>query len=200
MDNINPPTQGYDLVSGPSLKDRLPKLPLFVWLILVFACAVLISAGIYIAVSPDISLKSLFTRLMRGPQEAEEPQNIWSAYTTTPPPIAIGKQLYKISGGDINLPLITEVLVEPLDPQVGQNQTVTVKANGPTPIKEVVVVLRLDNENNFEYKLAQSAGSPTNGEWKGSWSFPHPYNLTYRFNIKAMNENNLGNTTTITIR
>ena len=199
MDHINPPNRGYSLVSGLSLKDRLPKFPLFVWLILLFLFALFFSAGIYIAISPDISLKGLFERIFRK-APTEEPQNIWSAYTTTPPPIATGKQLYKISGGDINLPLVTEVLVDPLDPEVGQNQTVTVKANGPTPVREVVVVLRLDNENNFEFKLAQSSGSPTNGEWKGTWPFPHSYNLTYRFNVKAMNESNLGNLTTITIR
>jgi len=200
MDHINPPTQGNDLVSGPSLKDRLPKLPLFVWLILLFFSAVLLAAGIYIAVSPDISLKSLFTRLMRGPQEVEEQQNIWSAYTPTPPPIMGGKQLYRISGGDINFPLITEVTIDPQDAKKDQDQSVTVKANGPTAIKEVVIVLRLDDENNFEYKLAQSSGTPTNGEWKGNWKFPHTYNKTYRLNIKARNENNLGNMATITIR
>lgn len=198
MDNINPPTQGVGLVNRPSIKDRLPKLPLLVWLILLLSLAFIFSAGIYIAVSPDISLKSLFEKIFKRP--AQEEQNVWSAYTTTPPPIATGIQLYRISGGDPTLPVISEVVVDPLDPQVGQNQTVTVKANGPTPIKEVIVRLRLDNENNFEYKLAPSAGTPTNGEWKGSWNFPHTYNLTYRFNVITRNENNLGNIETITIR
>ena len=137
---------------------------------------------------------------MAGYTEEEKIENIWSAYTTTPPPIAGGKQLYRISGGMPDLPLITEVIIDPQDAKKDQNQTVTVKANGPTAIKEVIVVLRLDDENNFEYKLAQSSGTPTNGEWKGNWKFPHTYNKTYRLNIKARNENNLGNMATITIR
>lgn len=176
------------------VKSFFQGAPWYVWVfILVGVITSLLIAIYYLA-------PGLFKKITEKITKKEKIENIWSAYTTTPPPILPGKQTYKISGGNINLPLITEVTIDPQDAKQGQNQTVTVKANGPTPIKEVIVVLRLDGENNFEYKLAQSSGSPTNGEWKGSWKFPHTYNKTYRLNIKARNENNLGNTATITIR
>lgn len=193
MDNNLP----YGSDSGNSLfgkiKGFFQSAPWYLWVFIVVGIIASLLIAIYY-LAPD-----LFRRLKEIGQEPKV-ENIWTAYTTTPPPIMGGKQLYRISGGDINLPLITEVTIDPQDAEKDQNQSVTVKANGPTAIKEVIVVLRLDDENNFEYKLAQSGGSPTNGEWKGSWKFPHTYNKTYRLNIKARNENNLGNMATITIR
>ena len=192
----------YGSDSGISLfgkiKERLSGIPTYLLAFLAVLAATLTLAGFYILLSPNISLKDLLNKA-KITEEAKI-ENVWSAYTTTPPPIMGGKQLYRISGGDVNLPLITEVTIDPQDAKKDQNQTVTVKANGPTAIKEVIVVLRLDDENDFEYKLAQSSGSTTNGEWKSSWKFPHTYNKTYRLNIKARNENNLGNMATITIR
>lgn len=188
----------YGSDSGNSLfgkiKERLSGIPIYLWaFIFIGVIASFLIAIYYLA--PDI-----FRRITERITKEEKIENVWSAYTTTPPPIMGGIQLYRISGGDPNFPVISEVIIDPQDPQKDENQTVTVKANGPTPIKEVVVVLRLDDENNFEYKLSQSSGSPTNGEWKGSWKFPHTYNKTYRLNIKARNENKLGNMATITIR
>ncbi|KKU03624.1 MAG: hypothetical protein UX88_C0006G0012 [Candidatus Woesebacteria bacterium GW2011_GWC2_47_16] len=197
MDNLP-----YGSNSGISLfakiKERLSGIPTYLLAFFAVLIATLILGAFYILLSPNISLKDLLNKVKKP--EEEKIENIWSAYTTTPPPIAGGKQLYRISGGMPDLPLITEVIIDPQDAKKDQNQTVTVKANGPTAIKEVIVVLRLDDENNFEYKLAQSSGTPTNGEWKGNWKFPHTYNKTYRLNIKARNENNLGNMATITIR
>jgi hypothetical protein len=197
METAYPPGAGNNLVPKKSLKDRLPKLPLFIWLIILFFSALLISAGIYIAVSPDVSLKSIFSKLFG---RREEVKNISTPYTTTPPPIGTGRQMYRISGGVQGLPTIEWIVFDPIDPAMGSNQTLTVKANDANPIKAVFVVLHTDNNTDATYALQQSSGTPTNGEWNTSFAVKNRYDLNYRATIKVQNQDNLFQMMTVTIR
>lgn|SRR4030042_896128 len=198
METAYTPGAGNNLVEKKSFKDRLPKLPLVIWLTILFFSAFLLSAGIYIAVSPDISLKSIFSKLFNRPQG--EVKNIWTPYTTTPPPIGHGTQLYRINGGVQGLPTISEVILDPEDPGMGSNQTIVVKANYATPIKGVEVVLHTDDYKDTTYPLQLSSGTATNGEWKGTWKVENSYNLIYRVTVKVKNEQNLVQMATITLR
>jgi len=200
MDTVYPITRGDPALNKkPSFKDRLPKLPLFVWLVLLFALALLFSAGIYIAVNPNISLKSLFSRLTGGKQE--ELKNIWEPPpTTTPPPFGTGKQTYLVSGGTTGLPHITEIELDPVDPATGANQTLSAKAVNDTPIKELIITLHTDKGDTQMPPLQLSSGTNTDGVWKGTWKFDFSFNLTYRITAVAKNESNLGSAVTITLR
>ena len=198
MDTAYPPSAGNNSVEKKSFKDRLPKLPLLVWLVILFFSALVVSAGIYIAVSPNVSLKSIFSKLFRTRQE--EVKNIWTPYTTTPPPIGHGVQTYKVSGGTEGLPRITEVILDPEDPELNSSQTIIVKANYPSPIKEVEVVLHTDDYKDTPYLLQLSSGTNTDGEWKGTWKVVNPYNYIYRVTVKVKNEQNLVQMATISLR
>jgi hypothetical protein len=178
-------------------KDRLPKLPLFVWLILIFISALLFSAGIYIALDPNVSLKSIFQKLFGG----KEVQNVWEpAPTTTPPLFGTGRQLYTVGGGTTGLPHITQIGVDPIDPKKGEKQTIFVTAINDTPIKEIIITLHTDEKDTTMPPLTLDEGSNTEGVWKGEWKFDFTYNLTYRITAVARNESNLGNPITITLR
>jgi len=198
MDTAYPPGAGNNFVEKKSFKNRLPKLPLVVWLVLIFFSTLVISAGIYIAVSPNVSLKSIFSKLFHLRQE--EVKNIWTPYTTTPPPIGTGKQMYRINGGVQGLPTIEWIMFDPIDPAMGSNQTLTLKANDAGPIKAVFVVLHTDNNTDTTYTLQQSSGTSTNGEWKTSFTTKNPYNLSYRATIKVQNDKDLFQMMTVTIR
>jgi hypothetical protein len=171
------------------IKTRFSGLPWYLWIFLAVALVTSLLLVIYfIFPSAKKEIKS-------------EPQNIWSPAIETPPPILGGTQTYKISGNKkAELPSVTEVTLDPQDPQAGQQQTITIKANGPTTIKEVIAILHLDNDKDFEYILDFKEGSPTHGSWAKTFSFPYTYNNAYRLTYKARNENNLGDMGTITIR
>ncbi len=170
------------------IKTRFSGLPWYLWIFLIIALITSLLLGIYY-IFPAIKQR------MSKPEPT--PKAFW---TPSPIPILGGTQTYKISGGTTGLPLITELTLNPQDATKGQNQTITIKANGPTAIKEVIAVLRLDDEHDFEYKLDFKEGTATNGTWSKTISFPYTNNYTYRVNVKARNENNLGNISTITIR
>jgi len=169
------------------IKEKLSVLPWYIWLIL----AVVITTSIIL-----FTLLAIFT--FRGIFNKNLGQkNVW---TPTPVPILAGTQKYTISGGTKGLPSIASLTLDPQNPAVGKSQTISVSASNATPIKEVIVVLHLDNNKDFEYKLDLKDGTNTNGTWAKTISFPSAYNINYRATVKARNEQGLGNMTTITIR
>lgn len=198
METAYPVSQGFSALKNKiPFKDRLPKLPLFVWLILIFIFALLFSAGIYIAIDPNISLKSIFQKLFGG----KEVQNIWEpAPTTTPPLFGTGRQSYSIGGGTTGLPHITQLEVDPIDPQKGAVQRIAIAAINETPIKEVIITLHTDEKDTTMPELTLDSGTNTDGIWVGEWQFDFTYNLTYRITAVARNESNLGSPVTITLR
>ncbi len=166
-------------------------IPWYIWLFLAVLAVTIILLLIYFLVP---GLKEKIAKRFT-PQN-----NAIPVVTPTPMPILGGTQTYTISGGTKGLPQITNLTLDPQDPQVGQTQTITVAANNGTPIKEVIIVLHLDDNKEFEYKLDLAEGTNTHGTWKTAVPFPYAYNNTYRVTVKARNENNLGNITTISIR
>jgi heme/copper-type cytochrome/quinol oxidase subunit 2 len=166
-------------------------IPWYIWLFLAVLAVTIILLLIYFLVP---GLKERINKSI-GQQK-----NVAVVVTPSPIPILGGTQTYTISGGTKGLPQITQLTLDPQDPEVGQTQTISVAANNGTPIKEVIVVLHLDDDKEFEYKLSQSEGTPTHGTWKTAVPFPYSYNTTYRVTVKARNESNLGNMTTISIR
>jgi hypothetical protein len=167
------------------IKEKLSVVPWYLWIILTVVV---------------ISTIVLFIVLLIFISKGKLNKNLKPVWTPTPVPILAGTQKYTISGGDQGLPQITSLVLDPQNPAVGKKQIISVSANNATPIKEVIVVLHLDNNKDFEYPLDLKDGTNTNGTWFKVISFPSAYNINYRVTVKARNENGLGNMSTISIR
>jgi hypothetical protein len=191
MEENKPDQAGGSFVPSliDKIRERFSGLPWYLWIFIVIALITSLLLVVYF----------LFPSIKKRVES--EPQDIWTPAEATPPPILGGTQTYKISGNKkAELPSVTEVTLDPQDPQKGQQQTIIIKANGPTTIKEVIAILHLDDNKDFEYFLDLKEGTNTNGTWTKTISFPYTYNHAYRLTYKARNENNLGDMATITIR
>jgi hypothetical protein len=173
---------------NPEGKSFFAKIPWYLWLLILVA---IIATVLLVILSP--AFKNRVEKLTA-------PQSNWTPYTETPPPILGGNQTYTIGGGTAGLPQINNLTLSPQDAKQGQTQVISITVNNATPTKEVIAILHLDNNKDFEYNLALSEGTNTNGVWKISIPFPGTYNSAYRVTVKAKNENNLVNMSTITIR
>ena len=181
------------------IKQRLSGVPAVALALLAFFGVSLFILSAYIFLSPDISFKDLFKKVFKQ-EEKVLPENIWSPYLTTPPPIGHGTQVYNISGGVEGLPRITTVTLIPEDPEMNSSQTISVKANYTSPIQGVEVVLHTDDYKDTTYPLQLSSGTATDGEWKGTWKVENSYSYIYRVTVKVKNEQNLVQMATITLR
>lgn len=179
------------------MEENLPESPKrlspALWILIIVVVVAAVLWGVYFYLLKTGKLALLFPK-------PTPIQNIWSPYTTTPPPIGTGKQMFKISGGAHGLPTIEWIMFDPIDPSMGASQTLTVKANDAGPIKAVFVVLHTDNNTDTTYTLLPSSGTATNGEWKTSFAAKNPYNFNYRATIKVQNDKNLFQMMTVTIR
>ena len=182
MDNIDPPNRGYDLVSGPSLKDRLPKLPLYIWIFVFVLLISLILGGIYLILSQTGILKNLFNKEENGEK------NISIPFKPAPKPLAGGRQHYTISGSKINAPKVAEVVIDPIDPAPGTNQKVSAKVLSLSgePVTEVTATMITDNKKTA-YPLKLTSGTNLDGVWEGSWNLSDTYLYLYQAAIKAKN-------------
>lgn len=169
-------------------KNFFSQLPWYLWLFLAVLILTIILILAYFLI-PGLKQKITSGDL-----------NIWTPPTSEVPEILGGKQSYEITGGTEGLPMITNVTLEPQDPKKKETQVIYISANNATPIKEVLAILHLDDNQDFEYKLDLFEGTNTNGTWRAFFPFPGTYEKAYRVTIKARNENNLGNMATISIR
>lgn len=107
----------------------------------------------------------------------------------TPYPLHGGSADYQFSHGPKLVgPLLKEVVIDPLDPAVGANQTFTVTATNPTPITSVKLTLNLDKTSRV-YTLTQKSGTPTDGTWQVSLKVDdtHLYKYYPYFELTASN-------------
>jgi len=180
----------------------VPKLPLIVWLIILFIFAAVFSAGVYIALSPDVSLKSLFGQIgqMIGLGEENGENNTWEPAKPTPRPLASGRQTYIVSGSKKGAPKVTEVVIDPLDPAQKANQSVTIKALALEggPITKVSIQLITDNKNKT-YPLQLTSGTNLDGVWSAMWTMDDVYDYKYQLAVIAENAQD-GWSVTLTFR
>lgn len=168
------------------IKGRLSGIPSYLLVFLAVLAVTIVIAAVYF----------LLPKIQKGLKDRN--QNIWEPYVPTVP-LAHGRQTYRISGGTAGLPTISEVILDPEDPEMGSTQTISVKANYGSAIKEVSVVLHTDDKDTTQV-LQLSSGTATNGEWKGSWKVVNSYEHKYSVTAKAKNEQNLVQMVTVTLR
>lgn len=94
-------------------------------------------------------------------------------------PLPSGKQTYYLSHGKKVIgPKMTEVTVDPLDPEVGQKQTFTVKIKHSYQILQVRLTLETDHGKK-SYTLSLIEGTDKDGVWQGSWETGDTHDQNY---------------------
>lgn len=103
-----------------------------------------------------------------------------------PVPFAVhGKQEYAVSRGSGSRgPTMDRVSVEPIDPNVGDNQTMRVQVRHNKPVKSVMVTLASDTKKKTT-ALSLTSGTNTDGTWEGSWTIDGPIDYVYNATIEA---------------
>lgn len=143
----------------------------------------LVGAGVWFVLSNRGGFKSTDSQV-GGPTAVPTPTLIPTP-TPTPTLLLHGKETYTISQGpEVKGPKITRAVIDPLDPQTGQNQTVTVKVNHQAPVLSVGLKLTTDNKNKT-FPLTRISGTDTDGEWQGSWIMEDTYLYNYLMEITA---------------
>lgn len=126
--------------------------------------------------------------LLRQESQSEQVQaEITPMTTPTPTPTKLfhGKDTYIVSrGAQAKGPNISEISLDPLDPAVGAQQTISVKVTHNSPVSDVSVKLRTDTKTTT-LKLALSEGSNLGGTWNTTWTVPESYLYNYIATVVA---------------
>lgn len=102
-----------------------------------------------------------------------------------PRPIDHGQQIYNVSTGQGSKgPSMTQIIFEPMDPKIGENQKLSVKAQNATPIISIILTLKTDHKSST-YPLQLKEGATTGGTWEASWKVEDTYDYAYVFSIEA---------------
>lgn len=105
--------------------------------------------------------------------------------TPTPTKLFHGKDTYIVSrGSQATGPNVSEITFDPLDPAVGGQQIISVKASYSTAISDVSVKLRTDTKTTT-LKLELAEGTNLGGTWKTTWTIPETYLYNYAATIEA---------------
>lgn len=102
-------------------------------------------------------------------------------------PLAQGPQTYSYSHGKNVLgPKPQVVQISTIDPGLNGKQKVTVTIKHTSPITDVSVNLKTDNQTK-NYPMNKVAGSDTDGTWEGEWTVSDSYNEIYflEFDLKS---------------
>lgn len=123
------------------------------------------------------------------------------ATTPSPSPKAIlqGTETYSVSQPANHLgPNITKVVVDPHDPKLNQEQTLTVFASDPNQVLGVNIEVIADN-TSYNLPLKLISGSPQEGIWSAKYIVKDT--VLYRYLLKLSSHSASGNNQfTITIR
>ncbi len=125
------------------------------------------------------------------PEETETqqvaPGEVTPQPTPTPTPTKLfhGKDTYIVSrGAQATGPNVSEITLDPLDPAVGGQQILSVKASYGTAISDVSVKLRTDTKTTT-LKLTLAEGTNLGGTWQTTWIVPETYLYNYSATIVA---------------
>jgi hypothetical protein len=106
----------------------------------------------------------------------------------TPKPIPSGERVYNLSHGKGVLgPRISQAIINPLDPLLGEIQVVTVMITHTSPVMSVKATLESDNMDKT-YTFKRIAGNDTDGTWQASWKIEDSYDYTYYLFFELISE------------
>ncbi len=92
-----------------------------------------------------------------------------------------GIQTYRFSHGkDVVGPKIKTAIIDPLDPQPGATQTITLEIESVSPVKSAVIIAATDNRKET-LSLKLISGDFLEGAYQVSWQVKDTYNVRYFF-------------------
>ena len=119
--------------------------------------------------------------------------------TPTPYPIAQGKQEYIVNARTNDGPKLLKAIINPLDPKIGDAQSVSVTIKSTTPVGRVMVALRTDNDIFTNHQLVLDTGTNKDGSCTGSWKTENKHDYLYQITLTATNDKE-SSSATITVR
>ena len=98
-----------------------------------------------------------------------------------------GSQTYRFShGSEVKGPKISTVVIDPLDPQNGATQTITLDLESESPVTKVTIVIVTDKqEKNIDLKLIE--GDSKKGKYGAAWQVNDTYDTKYaiRYDLRS---------------
>jgi hypothetical protein len=162
------------------MKPALPQSPgssklnllLLVILLVLLGATYLYLQGYLTSGSQPLMVESLFRSKKSEPTPSPSPQ------PQTIVKLPEGKQVYRFSHGqDVVGPKPASITIDPLTPQTGQTQTVTIAVDADTPAETVTVEVISDNKTvPHQLKLK-------NEVWQGSWTIDDSYDQKYGLHL-----------------
>lgn len=181
---LNPPT-----IQPRNLRTKIELVVLTLLITLIVALVLLFrseeSRQNIAARSAEIisSIQSIFTRKSTTTSLSDNQSSPIPTPTPTIIPLPTGPQSYRFSNGsEVVGPKISRLSINPLTPESGTNQTITIEAGHTSPITEVMVEIITDKETKTQ-KLSQSSGTESQGSWTGTWNIPGSYDYQYGFHL-----------------
>ncbi len=90
-----------------------------------------------------------------------------------------GIQTYRFSHGEAVVgPKIRTVVIDPLDPAPGADQTITLELESESPVKSVVIIAATDNRKKT-LNLKLISGDSLKGAYQASWQPNDTYDVRY---------------------
>lgn len=128
------------------------------------------------------TIQNIYNRAVsQTPQPTPTPPPTTPASPLPKPSVILpkGAQTYNFSHGDQVLgPKTSTLTLDPLSPNTGETQTITLKATHTSPITSVSVELITDNQTT-PHTLTQKDGTNQDGTWSGSWKMSDTFQAKY---------------------
>lgn len=176
--------------------------PLLVGLLILSLVVVVAGGGYLLLTSPDdMGVPSITVGLPDGFRNQQQTQELPADATPTPEqleqlpeeirqansagraPLPSGRQRYSISSSGTG-PKFTEAVIDPLDAEVGQQQTLTVKTQYGIPVQSVVATLITDGDP-LKVDMQQVGTEGDVITWQATWTLEHSYEGKYGLNLNA---------------
>jgi len=105
--------------------------------------------------------------------------------------IGTGEQTFNFShGSEVLGPKLGQVTLTPIDPKIGETQTITTTLKHDSPITLAKVNIQTDNNTTIK-DLKLVAGTNTNGTWQATIKYKDSYDYNYyiKFNLQSTTGN-----------
>lgn len=103
------------------------------------------------------------------------------SFSRTPYTLPSGSQTYRFSHGEgVVGPKIQIATIDPLDPQNGDTQTITLEIESESPVQSAVIIVSTDNREKT-LNLGLISGDSQKGKYQGSWQVDDTYENKYSF-------------------
>lgn len=161
-------------------------------------------AIIAVLIAEIIWAKGYLSRLSGSPAtgvQTPSPAGYAPRVPATPPPkrLVQGRQVFSVSSTDRTKgPQFSEIVVDPYDPGVGREQTMTIAISDTVPVARVTVTVATD-KGRKSYPMKLATGEATRGVWEATWNVEDSHEVTYNASFTAQDTKST-DTVTLTMR